>query len=197
MPVIHSRFVIPCFPFLYLLEEASMKRFLVLSCVAAIGLGVASDVQAQILRRRCGGSGCGASAGCNAGSSGCNVSSSRGCNLSPALPASIAVPAQIPPSTFVPSARAGTAGGAVVEQLFQRAAGCTSGSCPVEPQAAPSSVPGPSDATRIQVDARSAMAFCTMPGSEPAGRLAGDFPRVAAAAPTADMRWSNLVAAFR
>jgi hypothetical protein len=154
-----------------------MKTVLVLLCGATIGLGIANDGQAQVLRRR---SGCGVSSGCNVGSSGCSVGASRGCNISPAVPASVVVPAQLP-ATFVPSAVSAPVGGQAVERLFEQAAGCASGSCPIEKPA-----PSPSDSTRVSVDARSAMAFCALPG-----------PEAAEFSTNTDLRWSGLVAAFR
>ena len=162
-----------------------MKRYLVLLCAATIGLGVANEGQAQILRRR---SGCGVSAGCGVGSGGCNVSSSRGCSISPVVPAAVAVPAQLPPTAFAASNANGASIGQNVQRLFQQAAGCTSGSCPIEKTApTQSSVPGPSDSTRNQVDVRSAMAFCAAPGPATVER-----PEIAP-----DARWSSLVGAFR
>jgi hypothetical protein len=172
-----------------------MKRFLVLLTAATIGLGIVSDGQAQILRRR---GGCGVSSGCNVGSSGCNVSSSRGCNLSPAVPAAVSVPVQLPQPAFVPSAVSGAASGQAVQRLFQQAAGCENGSCPIEqPAAGPSTVPGPSDSTRSSIDVRSAMAFCNSRGPARAALPAIAQRSPSIPVPTADARWSSLIAAFR
>jgi hypothetical protein len=162
-----------------------MKRYLVLLCAVTIGLGIVSEGQAQILRRR---SGCGVSAGCNVGSGGCNVGSSRGCSISPAVPAAVVVPAQLPPTAFATTSASGAIGGQGVQRLFEQAAGCTGDSCPVEKTApAQLSVPGPSDSTRNRVDVRSAMAFCAAP--DPA---AVERPAIAP-----ETRWSSLVGAFR
>ncbi len=202
-----------------------MKRFLVLSCLAASVLSVGSSAEAQILRRRLAG-GCGTSNGCSVSSGGCNVSAARGCNLSAVQPASVAVPLQAAPLQAAPlqaaplqaapfqaapaqfalgqSAPASSRGGSAVEDLFRRAAGCPGGACPLEPQSAPPA-PGASSAplsARIELDTRQAMAFCSLPAlasgpGVPGGDVHGGEVQSRAAAQPTSGHWSQLVGAFR
>ena len=164
-----------------------MKRFVILACAAAFGLSATGDTQAQILRRRCS-TGCGTARGCNVSSSGCNASAAGGCSLAPALPASVTVPAQLPPTADLPPAPA-----PAVERLLRRAAGCENGTCRIEPLLTPRNVPL-AERQPLAVDARRAMAFCTLSGTAAGGpkqRPPFAAPRVAAD-PSA-----NLIAAFR
>jgi hypothetical protein len=131
-----------------------MKRSCLALLVAVAVLSLAAPSSAQIFRRR---GGCNSSSGCSVGSSGCNVSTS-GCNLSAALPAPVAVPAQLPASlsqSFVATARPSAA---PVPALLSAAAGDQPTALfDVRPAA---TQPDVSMAALAGVDSRSATAFC-------------------------------------
>ena len=156
-----------------------MKRLILILTMFVVALCIAGESQAQLLRRRSGGcsssGGCSTSGSCSVGSSGCNINTSSGCNISRTVPQAVTV-AELPPTTVL--------GNPAIKALFDAAAGadqkdgCDGDTCPLKPtakapvKAGPFNVGpvkvGPVHAQQFTVEPLSAFAFCSTPELIPA-----------------------------